>query len=139
MNFKTATNAPFESSAYIKGDSLIVMAIDTTKNAVDINLTLPYPVKSCEQWLSTEEAVCQKTPVDMASSTKQLTLPVPARSLVTYIFQIDRQAMAIADQPQAAPVVETAYDLQGRRVDDSSRGFCIVRFSNGCTKKIFRP
>ncbi len=138
-NFKTSTNASFETSAYIKGDSLIVMAIDTTKNAVDINLTLPYPVKSCEQWLSTEEAVCQKTPVDMASSTKQLTLPVPARSLVTYIFQIDRQAMAIADQPQTAPVVETAYDLQGRRVDDSSRGFCIVRFSNGCTKKIFRP
>ena len=38
--------ATHESSAYIKGDSLIVMAIDTTKNGYDLNLKLPYKVKS---------------------------------------------------------------------------------------------
>ena len=32
----TGTNSAFETSAYIKGDSLIVMAIDTTKNALDL-------------------------------------------------------------------------------------------------------
>ena len=49
----TGTNSAFETSAYIKGDSLIVMAIDTTKNAIDLKLKLPFYVKSGTQLLST--------------------------------------------------------------------------------------
>jgi hypothetical protein len=43
---KEGTEKPLEATAYINGDSLIVMAIDTTKTAHTLNLTLPYKVKS---------------------------------------------------------------------------------------------
>ncbi|MBR4591265.1 MAG: endo-1,4-beta-xylanase xyn5A, partial [Bacteroidaceae bacterium] len=37
----TGTNSAFETSAYIKGDSIIVMAIDTTSTPYDLKIKLP--------------------------------------------------------------------------------------------------
>jgi glucuronoarabinoxylan endo-1,4-beta-xylanase len=85
------TNAPFECSAYIKGDSLIVMAIDTTETGHDLQLSLPVSVKSGTHILSTgneADRLCQETPIAIRRKTQELTVKMPARSLNTLIFKI---------------------------------------------------
>ena len=83
----TGTNSYFETSAFIKGDSLIVMAIDTTKTAHDLRLRLPFKVKSGTHLLSTSnESLCQSTPITIDEPVQELTVSLPARSLNTYIF-----------------------------------------------------
>ena len=130
------TEAAFETSAYIKGDSIVVMAIDTTVNAHNLKLQLPYRVKSGLHLLSTEEAVCQELPIDISESMQEVTVPLPARSLNTYIFQIDRTPTGITELPrQPLPVTTTYYDLHGRLLD-APRGICIERSSDGTTRKV---
>ena len=134
----TGTNSAFETSAYIKGDSLIVMAIDTTKNALDLKLNLPYKVKSGTHLLSTSnESLCQEQPIDISEPTNELTVPLPARSLNTYIFMIDQGSLAIEEHRSAADAgKKTYYDLSGRRLQ-SPRGFCIERSADGTSRKVY--
>ena len=134
----TGTNSAFETSAYIKGDSLIVMAIDTTKNALDLKLNLPYKVKSGTHLLSTSnESLCQEQPIDISEPTNELTVPLPARSLNTYIFMIDQGSLAIEEHRSAADAgKKTYYDLSGRRLQ-SPRGLCIERSADGSSRKVY--
>ena len=86
------TEAHFECSAYIKGDSLIVMAIDTTETGHDLQLSLPVSIKSGIHILSTgnePDNLCQETPIAIRKRTQELTVKVPARSVNTFIFKID--------------------------------------------------
>ena len=133
----TGTNSAFETSAYIKGDSLIVMAIDTTKNALDLKLNLPYKVKSGTHLLSTSnESLCQEQPIDIGEPTNELTVPLPARSLNTYIFMIDQGSLAIEEHRSAADAgKKTYYDLSGRRLQ-SPHGLCIERSADGSSRKV---
>ncbi len=86
----TGTNSAFETSAYIKGDSLIVMAIDTTKNASNLKLKLPVKVKSGVLLSSTSnESLCKETPISINKPTQELIVRLPERSLNTIIFIID--------------------------------------------------
>ena len=134
-SFSIKTNAAFEYSAYTKGDSLIVMAIDTTKNAIDLKLQLPYPVKSGTHLLSTETIDRQQTAIDISTPVQEVTVSVPARSLNTYIFQIDRGGAAIGECRQAPAGATVYYDLHGRRMA-SPRGLCIERRADGTTRKV---
>ena len=129
----------FEYSAYIKGDSLIVMAIDTTANARDLEITLPVKVKSCTHLLSVgndSEDLCQPFDVDIEGPTNVVTVDLPARSLNTYIFMIDKGSAAIenAKSPDDEGPV-SYYDLYGRRLDDP-HGLCIERYANGRSRKV---
>ena len=90
----SGAEAAQEYSAYIKGDSLIVMAIDTTKTGYSLRLRLPIEVKSGVHLLSTgnETAnLCQESPITIDEPTKDITVDMPARSLNTYIFMINRE------------------------------------------------
>jgi glucuronoarabinoxylan endo-1,4-beta-xylanase len=129
---------PWEVSAYIKGDSLIVMAIDTTKNAYDLALTLPYAVKSGKRIISTSnESLCKEEPVDIASPVTQLTLTLPARSLNTFVFQIDQGSTAIEERRQTRDdnQEKTYYNLQGRRLQ-TPKGLCIEKSADGSSRKV---
>ena len=123
-----------EYSAYIKGDSLIVMAIDTTRYAYDLQLKLPYKVKSGTHLISTgneTENLCQETPITIDEPTTELTLEMPARSLNTYIFMLDEGSAAIEEVKLTDDeVAKTYYDLQGRRLD-TPKGLCVERSANG--------
>ena len=136
----TGTNSAFETSAYIKGDSLIVMAIDTTKNVYDLTLKLPFKVKSGTRWLSTgneAENLCQQDSIDISEPTSELTISLPARSLNTFIFTIDQSATAIAEHQSAkAADIITYYDLNGRKLN-TPRGLCIERHADGYSRKVF--
>ena len=131
----------FEASAYIKGDSLIVMAIDTTKNAVDLKLNLPVKVKSGTHILSTgneTKKLCQEQTIEIGEPVQELTVSVPARSLNTYIFMIDKGSAAIQELKRmnnTGPV--TYYDLSGRRID-MPQGLCIEKRADGSSKVLFK-
>ena len=132
--------AASEYSAYIKGDSLIVMAIDTTKNAIDLKLKLPYKVKSGIHLLSTGNEMsnlCQESPIDITDPVQELTVSMPARSLNTYIFQIDNVDTAISELPRPVATGETTYyDFRGHRLKEP-KGWCIERSSDGKTRKMW--
>ncbi len=139
-NFTPGTNKPLEASAYIKGDSIIVMAIDTTKNAYDLRINLPFKVKSGVHLLSTgneTENLCQEQAITIDEPVDQLIVSLPARSLNTYIFMIDPGSAAINDhlkQQDDGPV--TYYDLLGRPIDNP-RGLCIERSASGASRKVY--
>ena len=132
--------AGFEYSAYTKGDSLIVMAIDTTKTGHDLKITLPYTVKSGTHLISTgneTENLCQESPITLDEPTNVVTVPMPARSLNTYIFMIDQGSAAIGDvKEKAAAGNPIYYDLHGRKLHNP-HGVCIERYANGTSRKIY--
>jgi glucuronoarabinoxylan endo-1,4-beta-xylanase len=129
-------------SAYQKGDSIIVMAINARETTRDVKITLPYHVRSGELWLSTgnETAnLCQKSVLeDITESTDNYLYEMPAQSLSTFIFMIDNGSTAIAnveqtDEDDDAP--KSYYDLQGRRLTEP-HGLCIERSANGRSRKV---
>ena len=129
-------------SAYIKGDSIIVMAINAREDTRDVKITLPYNVKSGTLWLSTgneSENLCQKSSLDIAESTNFYLYEMPVQSLSTLIFMIDKGSTAIEEVKQsAADGPKTYFDLQGRRLD-VPRGLCIEKRSDGSTRKVLLP
>lgn len=131
-----------EYSAYIKDDTtLIVMAIDTTKTAYDLKLKLPFYVKSGKHIRSTgneTDSLCQESVIDIEQATKEVIVPMPARSLNTYIFTIDPGAAAIADRQatRTATGPFTYYDLNGRKMEEP-RGLCIERSADGTARKVY--
>ena len=88
----------YQFSAYQKGDSIIVMAINATENTRDLMITLPYNVKSGMLWLSTgneSTSLCQKSDLPITESTNQYLYEMPAMSLNTFIFMEDKGSTAI--------------------------------------------
>ena len=138
--YAAKTEAAFETSAYIKGDSLIVMAIDTTQNEKDLKLKLPFKVKSGTHVLSTGNKtaeLCQESPITIDEPVQELTVTIPGRSLSTLIFQID-DGTAIKDvQSEMAKgkSLDTEwFDLQGRHIK-VPQGLSIERHADGTSKK----
>ena len=139
----TATDAAIQASAYIKGDSLIVMAINATKGDHSIKLVLPENVISGTHLLSTgneTENLCQELPITIDEPMKELTLNYPAKSLNTYIFMIENAGTSIQeikDRSRESTVESQYYDLQGRQMDTPS-GLCIEKRADGSVRKIFQ-
>ena len=131
----------YQFSAYQKGDSIIVMAINTTGDSRDLMITLPDNVyaKSGELWLSTgneSENLCQKSKLDIAESINKYLYEMPAKSLNTFIFMVDKGSTAIENvnlTDNNAP--KTYYDLHGRRLD-TPHGLCIERSADGNSRKV---
>jgi glucuronoarabinoxylan endo-1,4-beta-xylanase len=139
-NMAIKTEAAFETSAYIKGDSIIVMAIDTTKNAHQLKLQLPVKVESGTHLLSTgneTENLLQQLTIDIAEPTNVITVDMPARSLNTYIFMIDKSTTGVKELKLSENSNDkTYYDLHGRRLD-TPHGLCIEKRADGSSSKIF--
>ncbi len=145
----SGSEAPLEYSAYIKGDSIIVMAIDTTKTAYDLKLKLPYKVKSGTHLLSTgnETAnLCQSSPITIEEPVKELVVSMPERSLNTYIFMIDHEETGIEeinelpiDNSQMVHGISSDskyFDLRGRRML-MPHGLCIEQRADGTSRKVY--
>ena len=129
------TNNYFETSAYIKGDSLIVMAIDTMKTAFDLKLKFPFKVKSGVQVLSTSnESLCVETPIAIDEPVQELLVSAPARSLSTFIFMIDDEGTEVV-APQVDKGESRYYDLHGRLMA-VPEGLCIEQKADGSVRKV---
>ena len=112
-----ATTTPIEYSAYIKGDSIIVQLIDTTATAYNLDLTLPYAVRSGSHLLSTENQDRELTMLDIDGPTTMVTVPVPARSLNTYVLMIDRGSAATITMTDALSTYCPVYDMDFSSVE----------------------
>ena len=148
------TNANVETSAFIKGDSLIVIAISrytSDKNFV-INLKdTPFKIASGEvllSWGNETDELCQKMDLVIGESLDEddalvideeegkISVVLPSKSVCTYIFKLDNGTTAIKEQKrQDVDGPKTYYDLQGRRLD-KPRGLCIERHADGTSRKI---
>ena len=139
-SFTTSTNSDLETSAYIKGDSIIVMAINATTTNHNLKIKLPFYVKSGTHLLSTgneTENLCQEQPIDISEPVNEVTASMPAGSLSTYLFIIDPDAADISDLTQTEDDgPKTYYDLQGRRLD-APHGLCVERSANGFSRKVY--
>ncbi len=139
-SFTTTTGSELQASAYIKGDSLIIMAINSSAEDHTLKLTLPYYVKSGTHLKSTgneAENLCQTQELDIAASIMNPAVSMPARSVNTYVFMIDQETTAITDQPAVednAPA--TYYDLQGRKLS-KPKGVCVERTADGFSRKVY--
>ena len=142
------TNSYFENSAYIKGDSLIIMAIDTIASEYDLHLVLPFKVKSGTHILSTSNtSLCKASPIDIEEPVRELDVTAPGRSLNTYIFMIARdEEDAIVDITEdgangksvnGKSVNGRFFDLNGRRSRRPS-GLFIEQRSDGTYRKVYR-
>ena len=141
IGYTPQTEAAFETSAYVKGDSLIVMAIDTTQNEKELVLKLPFKVGRGTHILSTgnkTSELCQELPIDISEPVQELTVTIPGRSLSTLIF-IKDDGTAIRDvqgETSASGRADAGwYDLQGRRIR-TPKGLSIERRTDGTSKKV---
>jgi len=140
-SFTTSTNSPLESSAYVKGDSIIVMVINSSTTNHTLQIQFPSYVKSGSYWLSTgndkDTNLCQKSDITIEESVKEIKVNMPAKSVNTYIFMVDQEATAIEDveQPEEDGPA-TYYDLQGRPLD-KPQGLCVEKFADGTSRKIY--
>ena len=124
------TNAPVEFSSYIKGDSLIVLAIDTLPRDYNLKMKLPYKVKGGKRIQSTEDAVVAEATLDISEPSDELTFRFPGRSLSTYIFTIDNGTNAIETVEAEEQVVrddEGWYNMKGQRVENPKGGVFVHR------------
>lgn len=139
------TEAPFETTAYIKGDSVIVMAIDTTSTEYDVKLKLPMKVKSGTHLLSTgneTSKLCQQSEIPVEAPTQELTIHIPGRSLNTFILMVhneEEEETAIEQTKLArnAAGTDTYYDLHGRRIA-SPKGITIQKRADGTYRMLFK-
>ena len=149
------TNASIETSAFIKGDSLIIMAINTETRDRDFKIKLkntPFKVASGEMlisWGNEADELCQKMDLVIGESldeddalvideeARTVTVVLPAQSICTYIFKLENGSAAIKELTQTDYTgPKTYYDLQGRRLD-KPRGLCIERHADGTSRKVF--
>lgn len=133
------TEDAFESSAYIKGDSIILMAIDTLAEEFNMTINLPYKVKSGKHIVSTgneSSNLCQEKVIEIAESTTKLNVTIPGRSVNTIVFMIDREATDIEDV-QTASDVRDIYDMGGRKRKVGS-GLRIEKRSDGSVRKVLK-
>ena len=141
LDLQTGKETAREFSAYIKGDSLIVMAIDTTATDRELKIKLPYKVSSGVHVLSTGnelENLCQESPITIDEPTDVVIANMPGRSLNTYIFMIDQGSQAIKEQTLTEDnKVKGYYDLHGRQTDNP-HGIYIERYADGSSKKIYK-
>ncbi len=126
-----ADGNPTEFSAYIKGDSLIVIAIDTLPKAYGITLSLPYAVKSGQRIVSTEGNLYQSEEIEVDSPTFDLSLNLSERSLTTFIFEIDREATVTMGGPRGIDESEEASTAAYTTAEELSNNYFVMVNTQG--------
>lgn len=128
-NYTSQTGA-FERSAYMKGDSIIMIAIDTVARDIDMNITLPCRVRSCKVISSTsQQSLCMERTVDMPEATDKVTVSISGHSVNTIIFERADQTTSVTVPAAGAreKVTQPAvYNLQGQRLNARPRHGIVV-------------
>ena len=132
------TNAEFETSVYIKGDSLLVIAINASDDDVKLSLKLPFSVKSGKYIRSTSnKSLCVEGEVKISKPVNSKILTVPAKSVNTYVLMIDNGETGVIIPEADDNVLESKYyDLSGRLISKPS-GLCIEKRPDGTYRKIY--
>lgn len=119
-------NTNFEISTYVKGDSIIVNAINTKTLAYNFEITLPKVANGVKVIASTEGNLCAESTPEFEASDK-LTYKVPAKSFCTFIFDCSG-ANAIESVSAEVPTTTTNgkfYNISGQSVANPRKGIFI--------------
>ncbi len=120
-------NQRFEMSAFLKGEELIVNAIDTLSRDLNFRITLPYNVDHVHRIQSTEGNIYVEDDPEISAGC-DFTFSVPARSFTTFVFHVDDESLAV-NRPKAAALRQSdseVYSLSGQRLErEPSRGIYI--------------
>ena len=130
-----ADGADFEYSAYVKGDSLIVIMVNLDTKSNTAKLDLPYKVNSGKCIQSTEGNLYVESPISIDTPKSSFNLVLPAKSITTYVYQMDSEALAIGkitNDNSKAFIDNGYYTLDGVRHDSPVRGINIHK-----GKKVF--
>lgn len=141
-NTTMGTNSDFQATAYVKGDSLIVMAINAVDKEYNLKLRLPVDVKSGTHILSTgnkKTELYQESEIEIAAPAKTITVNMPVKSLNTYILTIDRGEDAVAAPKLAGCKLPKSafYDMQGRKMSTPHNGLFIEQRPDGTVRKVY--
>ena len=109
-------NQRFEMSAFLKGDSLIVNAIDTLSNNFNLHITLPYTVDRVHRIQSTNGAIYTEDDIDIEAG-REFTFGVPGRSFSTFVFHINEDIQAVSHPTVARRESHEVYSLSGQRLE----------------------
>lgn len=124
----TSQTGSFERSAYFKGDSIIVITIDTLSKDLDIRVRLPYKVKSCKVISSTSlTSLCNESDIAIAEPTNDITIPISSHSVNTFIFKMENGTTEVKeaqakDETAAGTTAPCVYNLHGQRVTRMQHG-----------------
>lgn len=120
------TQAVVETSAFIKGDSIIVVAINSKDLDYDLDINSAYKLKGGRRIISTEGNLCKGEVNDLPEAKNIFRMQLPRKSIITYKFGIDWEAMGI-DQPKQAPATREGqwYNLAGQKVSRPTKGVFI--------------
>lgn len=119
-----------ERSAYLKGDSIIVITINNTSTAKDLKFTFPYYVTEGKRISSTSlTSLCVETPVKIDGAVRvNLMDKMEPYSINTFIFKMDKNITGIRDvEAESNETAEAArrravYTLSGQRVTEMTPG-----------------
>jgi glucuronoarabinoxylan endo-1,4-beta-xylanase len=123
-----ADGADFEYSAYVKGDSLIVIMVNLNTKSNTAKLELPYKVHSCKCIQSTDGNLYVESNESIETPKSSFNLVVPAKSITTYIYQMDKEAMAmgsVTTNNHESVVNNAYYSLDGVRNESPMGGINI--------------
>jgi glucuronoarabinoxylan endo-1,4-beta-xylanase len=87
-----------QTSAYLKGDSLIVLVTNrnTWPSTFTTTISLPFYVKSGTRMTSlSDSSLCKKEDLDISEPTKKPVFAVKAQSVNTFCFQVDWEKTGI--------------------------------------------
>lgn len=113
----SAASSDISTSAYIKGDSLVVIALNqSTRTVYNATLSLPYYVKSGSRMVSDEDGLCMKDdlPIDAATNTPKMD--IQPNSINTYCFLIDRNLSGIKPISVSQGESSDVYSIQGVKI-----------------------
>ena len=114
-----SASSVMETSAYIKGDSLIIMVINSNSTSTTLNVAfnLPYVVKSCTRTLTTESLTCDKQNLEILEPTRTPKFPLAPSSINTYVFAIDSNPRPISNSTVIPDTLYTdVYTIEGVKI-----------------------
>lgn len=92
-----ADGQDFEYSAYVKGDSLIVLMVNLDSKSNTAKLDLPWNVVSGKYIQSTEGKLYAESDLAISAPKKSFNLILPAKSITTYIYKVEGETSGISE------------------------------------------
>ncbi len=120
-----SNGADLEYSAYQKGDSIIVLAINDDTSSGTAKITLPYPIVNGKKIQSTEANLFVETDLSISLGQKSFNLVLPPKSITTFIYMKENESTGI-EAIRVSQMTDTGYyTLDGKRHSVPLRGIYI--------------
>ena len=126
-----AEGQDFEYSAYVKGDSLIVVMVNLSATSNTAKLELPWDVKSGKSFQSTSSKLYEEKEISITAPKSNFNIILPSKSITTYVYRFDSEATGIKEMKTTSEGRWASdnyyYTLDGMRHEHPVKGINIHR------------